>query len=172
MNTTLNGFFIGLYLVLGCSADRAPELSPASADEAACSTSAAAAIPVDPNDPGAGNREAVLSMLDDLRRRHLDPRFREIVTLPIKPTAADAFKELTAPFFAASKQALGVGLLSIELGESPNPSCTSRFLITDVLANIDAARQQWNSPHLKAYQAAQFELLAGPPDLRFYLEVY
>jgi quinol monooxygenase YgiN len=156
-------------LMLACSSSGDSESSTGSAIEQgsdAAAADAAASPPFDPSDPAAANRAATLALMDGVPPY---ARVRETLSLPIRASAESAFLRILPPFITATKA--GVQLVSIDAHKSlQNDPGTTVYLLVDVYADRDAVRAQWQSARLKAFQVALVPLLAGVPDLRFYLE--
>ncbi len=83
----------------------------------------------------------------------------------------NAFERIAATLVAATMRMQGVSSFDYLTHVSIHPQASGRksqYLIYEKWETVSAYRAQWNSDHLKKFQAAVLDLISEPPALNFY----
>jgi len=114
-------------------------------------------------------RKSVSQMLDSS-----DPEspISATVVFKVKPEAEATFKKNGDELTAATRKLSGCNVFVFSQHQpyqlEPPDGDSVQYLIYEDWETVRQFRKQWDSEHLKKFQMSVFELLAGPPDLRFY----
>lgn len=122
-----------------------------------------------------------MSVLDDIRANvskmldTLDPKLpiSATVVFKVKKSEEKTFTKNAAVLAEATLKLPGVNVFQYEKhqpyeGEPEEIPESVEYLIYEDWETVEQFRRQWDSEHLKKFQASVFDLLVGPPDLTFY----